>query len=114
MKDDREVRQARGLFTEDQVAEMLLISKRVLRGLCKKRQIGFVRVSPRRRVFTQRHIDKFIQKRAIEPKGRPVDKNAPESVPFPRKGGEKAPTRLQGGSEEDFFAIRKEIATLWS
>lgn len=79
-----------GLLSEDDAAQILLITKRKLRELCREGSIECVQSSPRRRGFTQEQVKAYIKRQTVcRPK--PVDRKPDArvaSLPKSPKGGD--------------------------
>lgn len=93
------------LLTEDQVAEMLHLSRRRVQDLCRAHQIGFVQVAPRQRAFLQEHVDAYIRAKTIVPPKR-IDTPGVNPLRSSWRGGE-----LRKSQEEELTRaqIRKEL-----
>jgi excisionase family DNA binding protein len=100
------------LLTPQEAARFLKISVRDLRRLCQQRKISYCQISARRRHFTKSQLQDYLGRVTVPARERMVDRRDAVSLPSPRKGGEKAPTSLQGNSGKGFSDIRKELSTL--
>lgn len=91
------------LYTDADVANMLLLPKKVIHKLVREKKLGCVQITPRIRRFTPEQVQQYIDCHSTPP---PVDKkdSRPVSSP-PRKGGEKS-IRVSG------TGLLKEIRSL--
>ncbi len=93
------------LLTENQVAEMMHLSKRRVQDLCRAGQIGYVQIAPRQRAFLQEHVDEYIRSKTIIPPKK-IDTHAGKKLPSSWKGGDGR--KSLGDTER--AQLRKELA----
>lgn len=74
------------LCTPEEVAARLRCSVRTVHRFVREKRLRCVQQSRRVRLFRPEHIEEFIERHTtVLPKR--IDRNTPEPVPFPRKGG---------------------------
>jgi len=63
------------LLTSKEVADLLCISVRDVRALCRAGEIRFVRVTQRKRRFRQEHLEEYVNRKPTPPRATAVDKS---------------------------------------
>ncbi len=90
------------LYTDTEVANMLLVHKKMIHKFVREGKLACVQITPRIRRFTPEQVQHYIDSHSSPPS---VDKKDPRPVSSPpRKGGEKS--RFVGVSGKD---LRKEM-----
>jgi len=76
------------LLKPEQAAAILSIPVKAVHELCRRRQLGFVRINRRgERRFTTDQLTQYIRAQTVAAV-IPVDRRVHPDLPFPRKGGE--------------------------
>ena len=76
------------LYTDADVANILLLPKKMIHKLVRERKLACVQITPRIRRFTPEQVQQYIDSHSTPPS---VDKKDPRPVSSPaRKGGEKS------------------------
>ncbi|MBI5249101.1 MAG: helix-turn-helix domain-containing protein [Desulfomonile tiedjei] len=95
------------LYTDSDVANILLLPKKMIHKLVREKKLACVQITPRIRRFTPEQVQQYIDSHSTPP---PVDKkdSRPVSSP-PRKGGDAKESRLEK-AKDSWASLKKEMS----
>jgi hypothetical protein len=95
------------LYTDADVAAILMITKKMVQELVRKGQLACVQMTPRIRRFTPEQVQQYIDSHSTPP---PVDKRDARPVSSPaRKGGDNKESR-QEKTKDSWASLKKEMS----
>jgi len=95
------------LYTDADVANMLLLPKKMIHKLVREKKLACVQITPRIRRFTSEQVQQYVDSHSTPV---PVDKKASRSVSSPaRKGGdtEECPKEK---TKDSWASLQKEMS----
>ena len=95
------------LYTDTEVAAILMITKKMVQELVRKGQLACVQMTPRIRRFTPEQVQQYIDSHSTPP---PVDKQRSRPVSSPaRKGGDTEGCPKEK-TKDSWASLQKEMS----